>query len=434
MRIGTSTPRDEPPVRTVLLSVGGAPAPILAILRKYQPKHVWYFCSAGSRATADEIHGQLDWHPDRDFIEVEQFEELGPCYRALREAIPDLLRKWNVPVEQVLVDYTGGTKTMSAALTLAATETFQRFSYVGGKQREKAGLGITVDGKERFVYQGNPWNELAVREVERARDLWERCQFDASAKIVQAVAERVPKRLRFEAIAKLARAMAARHRLDFRHAANELNPLLGKLPPLYDGQDDFGLQTFVKSARDLCHACSQDNADEAFLRELLDNTLRTAAQGRYEDAAARLYRAMEMQGQIWLAEKTGDLFKNGTCAAARVAEIPDVLTGRHDFCRAQDGGGGVKLSLEQIFRALATLGHAYAIRIVNDLDGATDGKGQSRWRSATEKRNASILAHGVLPIGDAGFEQMKQLAVEFLGFDLADETNRIPPLDPRWFA
>lgn len=432
MSIGTSTPCDEPPVRTVLLSVGGAPAPILAILRKYQPKHVWYFCSAGSRATADEIHGQLDWHPDRDFIEVEQFEELGPCYRALREAIPDLLRKWNVPVEQVLVDYTGGTKTMSAALTLAATETFQRFSYVGGKQREKAGLGITVDGKERFVYQGNPWNELAVREVERARDLWERCQFDASAEIVQAAAERVPKRLRFEAIAKLARAMAARHRLDFRRAANELNPLLGKLAPLYDGQDDFGLQTFVKSARDLCHACSQDNADEAFLRELLDNTLRTAAQARYEDASARLYRAMEMQGQIWLAKATQGSFVNGRCKREKVQTLKEQIRNLPWF--RPDEQGEIRLSLEEIFRTLDRVGHDQAKIIVADLKATgEDGKTKSRWRTATEKRNTSILAHGTSPVGQEGFEQMKAIASDFLGFDLSHETNPILPLDTRWF-
>jgi hypothetical protein len=28
---------------------------------------------------------------------------------------------------------------------------------------------------------------------------------------------------------------------------------------------------------------------------------------------------------------------------------------------------------------------------------------------------------------------MKQIATDFLGFDLTRETNPIPPLDPRWF-
>ena len=153
------------PIAAVLVSVGGSPAPVLFTLLKRRPAHVWYFCSADSRQVADDIHAQLDWRPDRDFIEVERFEELGPCYKELRAAIPALLRKWKVPAAEVLVDYTGGTKTMSAALVLAAIETFDQFSYVGGAQREQGGLGVTVDGREKVFYQANPWSDLAVREI-----------------------------------------------------------------------------------------------------------------------------------------------------------------------------------------------------------------------------------------------------------------------------
>jgi hypothetical protein len=53
---------------------------------------------------------------------------------------------------------------------------------------------------------------------------------------------------------------------------------------------------------------------------------------------------------------------------------------------------------------------------------------KSRWRQATEKRNASIQAHGVSPIGVGGFGAMKKIAAKFLGFDLAREANPIAPL------
>jgi CRISPR-associated protein (TIGR02710 family) len=291
-------------IRAALVSVGGSPAPVLFTLRQHRPAHVWYFCSAGSRTVADQIHAQLDWHPDRDFIEVERFEELGPCYRALREQIPALLKKWRIPPAEVLVDYTGGTKTMSAALVLAATEIFTRFSYVGGNQREKGGLGITVDGREKILYQNNPWTELAIREIERARDLWAGCLFDGAAEILRDTANRVPLQRRFEALADVADAMAARHRLDFSMAVTLFGKARKELPPLFDGRDDHGSHTFVREAIELCVSCKDEHASDVLLRELLDNALRTAAQHRFEDAAARLYRAMEMQGQLWLAETT----------------------------------------------------------------------------------------------------------------------------------
>jgi CRISPR-associated protein (TIGR02710 family) len=418
-----------PPVTAALVSVGGSPAPVLFTLRQHKPKHVWYFCSGGSRGNAEEIQEQLDWHPAHDFIEVERYEELGPCYRKLRERIPELLAKWKVPAAEVLADYTGGTKTMSAALVMASLERFGQFSYIGGEQREKAGLGVTVDGRERVLYQENPWSQLAVREVERARDLWRGCQFEAAEEVLREVAGRVSGKMRFESLANLAGAMAARHRLDFKTAKNRLGPLRGALPLLYDGRGDFGVVDFVAKAMEVCNACSKGEASPELLRELLDNTLRTAAQRRYEDAAARLYRAMEMQGQIWLADATDGAFRNGRCGSPE--KIPEKIASL-DFCKP-DGGGDVKFSLEQVFRALAATGHAQAGRIAADLD-AGDSKGgtKSRWRIATEKRNSGILAHGTQSIGNEGFESMKEIATDLLGFDLENQANPIPPLDPRW--
>ncbi|MFN3407893.1 MAG: TIGR02710 family CRISPR-associated CARF protein [Limisphaerales bacterium] len=419
-------PTEPQRITAALVSVGGSPAPVLHVLRQHRPAHVWYFCSVGSRANADAIQAQLDWRPATRFIEVARFEELGPCYRELRRKIPEILTETKVPPAEVLVDYTGGTKTMSAALVLAAAESFQQFSYVGGEQREKAGLGIVLDGTERTHYQTNPWSDLAIREVERARDLWAGCQFEVAAHVLLEVAPKVPHRLRFEAIADLASALAARHRLDFRQAKALLDRLQGRLPLLLDGRNDHGLLALARNVQTLCESCASDKASDTFLRELLDNALRTAAQGRYEDAAARLYRAMEMQGQLWLNEATAGLFVNGKCKPENADKLPDALKAL-PFCQP-DETGEIRLSLEQTFRALAALGHERARAIVADLDAK-----KSRWRAATEKRNTSILAHGVQPIGANGFEEMKQIATDFLGFDLTRETNPIPPLDPRWF-
>jgi len=423
-----NTPSTPPPqITAALVSVGGSPAPVLHVLRQHRPAHVWYFCSTDSRAKADDIQRQLDWHPAPRFIEVARFEELGPCYRELRRKIPEILAETKVPPAEVLVDYTGGTKTMSAALVLAAAELFQQFSYVGSEQRDKGGLGIVLDGKERALYQGNPWAELAIREVERAHDLWAGCQFEVAANLLRLVAPRVPLRLRFEAMATLADAMAARHRLDFPKATGLCHQAIRQIRPIFEGTPAASPLPIAEDALQLCQTCAAPTASPALLRELLDNALRTAAQGRYEDAAARLYRAMEMQAQLWLADATRGLITNGRCKPENTAQLPDALKAL-PFCQP-DARGEIKLSLDQSFLALAALGHERARAIAADI--ALDKK--SRFRAATEKRNASILAHGVQPIGADGFEQMKHIATDFLGFDLTREAHPIPPLDPQWF-
>lgn len=411
----------------ILISVGKTAEPVVKSIGWYRPQHVWYFCSKNTRHIANEIQRQLDWHPTPRFIEVDRPEELGPCYRKLRSKIHDILEETHVQPDRVLVDYTGGTKTMSAALVLVAVELFHHFNYVGGEREANGGTGRVVSGTEKPVRQPNPWTELAIREIERARDLWASCQFEVAAQVLRTVAHRVQRSLLFETIANLADAMAARHRVDFREAERLLGPLTGKLPPLFDGRNDYGLVEFVKRARELCEKCASEYANDTLLRELLDNALRTASQGRYEDAAARLYRAMEMQGQIWLAQATHNLFVNGRCKKENVHKIPETLKNL-PFCKP-DSDGDVKFSLEQLFLALVALGHPEAASIAADINL---GK-HSQWRKATEKRNASILAHGTQPVGADGFQEMKEIATKFLKFDLEQEANPIPPLNIHWF-
>ncbi|MCX8108536.1 MAG: TIGR02710 family CRISPR-associated CARF protein, partial [Verrucomicrobiae bacterium] len=290
--MNSSPNSSEARYEAVLISVGGAQQPVLKALDWYRPQHVWYFCSKNTRPTADQIQQTLKWHPAPRFIEVDNPDELGPCYRELRRKIHDILEETHVNPEQVVVDYTGGTKTMSAALVLVAVERFKHFNYVSGEQRENGGVGRVISGTEKAVRQPNPWTELAIREIERSRDLWADCQFEVAAKVLRAVAERVQRRKTFEALADLADGMAARHRLDFPAAKRLLSPLVGKLPQLYDGRNDHGLIEFVNAAKNLCQECTSQRANDTLLRELLDNAIRTARQSRYEDAAGRLYRAM----------------------------------------------------------------------------------------------------------------------------------------------
>jgi len=420
------TNQTEMKVRAVLMSVGGSPEPLLVILRRHRPEQVWYFCSVESRSVAEEVQAQLEWRPLARYVEVERFEELGPCYRELRRKIPELLAESKIPRSEVLVDYTGGSKTMSAALVLAAVEWFHRFSYIGGEKRDKGGLGIVVGGTERCLYQGNPWEELAVREGERAKVLWDQHHYEAAAGVLSETAPRVARRLRFEALAEVARGMAARHRMDFGGARSHLHGARGRLRPMFEGREDAGLLEMVGTALEICESCAEGGDGELLLRELLDNALRTAGQGRYEDAAARLYRAMELQGQLWLEKATDGLMRHGRCSAEKWSALPEALKAL-PFCRP-DEGGSVRLSLEQVFRALAALGDEQALGIVADLEQGV----HSRWRRATEKRNAGILAHGITPVGREGFEEMKQLATDFLGFDLTRESHPIPKFDLRW--
>ncbi len=413
-------------IKVVLLSVGGSPEPLKFTLNKYKPEHIWYFCSGKSREEARKIDESLDWHHSPRYIEIDEYEELDKCYLLLRQKIPQYLESANISTEEVVVDYTGGTKPMSAALVLAAIEKFNNFSYIGGKEREKDGLGIVIDGRERQVYLNNPWTGLGIREIEKAKFLWDNYLFEAAFEILKTVWDVVPQRMEFKTVAKVSDAMAARHRLDFKSAMIKLYDALKVIKEYYPVNKNADFIEFVNKSLEICKICDEARADEndVLLRELLDNCIRTAKQKRFEDASARLYRAAELQMQIWLRKKSGNVIIHGKCEGNALPEKLKSL----EFCQP-DKSGEVKLSLEQCVKALNALGDERVSKIAEDIE---KGKSGSKWRKATENRNASILAHGVKAINEEDFETMKEILKDFLGFNLEQESNPIPKLNVNW--
>jgi CRISPR-associated protein (TIGR02710 family) len=434
-----------PPPRACLISVGGAPEPVLHSLRHHRPSVVAYFCSAGSREKAESIQAQLDFAPAADFLEIGAHEELGPCYAALRSWLPAWLDKHGLAPESVIVDYTGGTKTMSAALVLAATEQFSRFSYVGGSRREKDGTGIVVGGAERLLGdQPNPWRELAVRELDQAATLWAEQQYAAVAMLLRKAKRRVPldQRPSFECIVDLSSALADRLALQLPAAGEKLAKLAAKLrtrstttvapaaaPTAYDS-----LLAFCEHAASRFATAQSQNGpasdSNAQLRELLDNALLTARLGRYDDASARLYRALELFGQNELARLTAGAFRLGQLKAdalpSALAEC-SLFAGADGLARARRG-----VALEDVYRVLAHLGHPSGLRAVADFDSPNALK--SGWRQATQRRNQSILAHGLQPVGQEGFSVLATLVGAYTGQDTARIALEAPAFDHAWFT
>lgn len=426
-------------MRACLISVGGSTEPILHVLQTYRPEFVAYVCSPASRAHLPEIQACLDFNPRTDILEVAAFEDLGPCYAALRTWLPGWLGLHDIQPDEVMVDYTGGTKTMSAALVLAATEVFSHFSYVGGAQRDQAGTGRVITGSERLHYQGNPWRELAVRELEQAGQLWRLQQYDAVIALFRRARTQMPREQHpaLERATLLAGALADRLSLQLPAAARKLDDLARKLrksPASAAGIDArAALLSFCERGSRRFSAASGLSGPSsdavAQLRELLDNALLTAELGRYDDGAARLYRALELFGQNELSRLTDSAFALGRLKAET---IPMALKNFAPFS-GPDGWEAARrgISLEQVYRALAHLDHPAGRRAVAEFDGPDALR--TPWRQGTQRRNQSILAHGLQPVGADGFKALAALVADYTAEDLSRVDLNAPTFDPAWF-
>jgi len=421
--------------KALICSVGGSPEPIIYTIEAQGPTQVAFFCSEDSYSIGKEV---LDHFVDRkfnvDIIRLTDPESLTVCYKEIREGMNALIKKWNLPLEQINLDYTGGTKTMSAAIVLAAAENLSHFSYIGGSDRDKGGIGVVINGKERRYIQSNPWKELAIREIEKAGILWNSQQYSSCASLLDDISKKIPQenRIPFKTLKTVAEGLAAR-------MAFHLHPL-GK-DRMHSGAKNLlkchsstrPLQEFCTKALErfksfnLCANKKEDASQGDYKRtldELLDNAILTSKMGRYEDACARLYRYTELQAQVWLWKKTNGAFYLGKFVKGR-SDLPPELQSMEKVKNATDLSQ-ICFALEDDFYALSILGHAPSQRLKEDFHS------QSKWRNATSLRNHSILAHGLDNITKKKFITYCEAIEDYFDVSLEEASLPVPIWNDDW--
>ena len=156
-------------MKAMIISVGGTSEPVVSSLLDHKPEYVCFFASQQSLDNIGEIKKQTKkkGHVFNDYkVICDDKDDLIHCYERAVECTKNLTQKSFDPAE-VVVDYTGGTKTMSAALALSAVGHGYSFSYVGGEKRTKNGLGVVVTGTEVVKKDVSPWQIFAVEEKKR---------------------------------------------------------------------------------------------------------------------------------------------------------------------------------------------------------------------------------------------------------------------------
>ena len=134
---------------------------------------------------------------------------------------------------------------------------------------------------------------------------------------------------------------------------------------------------------------------------MIANAARRAMEGKYDDAVARLYRSVEMVGQIAFENE----FKVSDGDVKNIEVLPQIL--RKDFrARYTDPiDGKIKLPLQAKFEAL----NAAEIEIGKQFKQNHD------LQNGLRKRNGSILAHGINPVQERDYESLNNAVMQMLG-------------------
>ena len=381
--------------RGAIISVGGSEQPIIKSLLQHSPEAVLFFVSADSRKEVEaKILPVLGQTPQYSFVETPNPGDLAVCYEVLRRRIPEWLSDRDLQPEQVCVDITGATKPMSAGLAMAGAEHFSHFSYVTGKERDKEGLGIVISGTEYVLFASNPWDKLATRERDKATWLFKTAQPEEAARLLLDAANKCSPNLKEElrALGDLVTVFARTDRFQFKGLPHNYNKIRGELKQIFARRAQpealAKIEEIAEHWRRLEGEADPDSGSViATLQELLANAGRRAGQGRYDDAIARLYRAAELFVQ-------GKLYEAFQCRLGKL-RFDQVAAGMQAAFRAEFGVADEhNLGLEQGFRALGYSPRPEDREIPRRYEAI---------KGHLQKRNDSILAHGLRPASEEDF-------------------------------
>lgn len=374
--------------KVLALTVGGSCAPLVAAIQQLQPSFVLFIASKTSSNTVDgsgtpcsskpdlalpSIVAQTDLGKDQyRIVQLTDVDDINLCYQEILTEL-SLLDQQFSNYERI-ADYTGGTKTMTATMALAAVQQGWQLTLVKGMRTDLQQVRSGTEALSRI----NAWEIHVNLGLSNAQQLFNQCAYASAAQTLQnflsggILSSELQTRLN-QWIA-VCRGFDAWDRFDHQLAYHLLEPFAGKMV------DQWKFLKILVGKR-------KGSGYEPVI-DLLANAERRYARGRVDDAVARLYRAMEKIAQVRLSQQSPPL----DSGHLNVDWLPESLRNAYQ--------GKEKLALRESYELLAKLsdpvGKAYEAEKSHILD-------------ALNLRNESILAHGDRPLTAKDFQKMRKL-------------------------
>ncbi|HIK45964.1 MAG TPA: TIGR02710 family CRISPR-associated protein [Leptolyngbyaceae cyanobacterium M65_K2018_010] len=408
----------------LFLTVGGSPAPILTAIQSLQPDRTIFICSSGPRGSISQVTGagtpceirrgaevvdrlpnlptQLGlgsrFNPDTDLVLLDNPDDLAECYRPIAAKIKAIQQE--SPGVSLYADYTGGTKTMSLSLALAAldygvplylTTNATRENLIRverGESTERA--PITLLTVERTLHQDLP---------RFLQDFNYSGAIATLQSLLQSLELPADQKRHIRQLRDLYAGFDAWDRFDHPNAWNLLSLHLDR-----KHSHRLALKRVLTSRQtiDPSFTAAETIPSHGYelVEDLLLNAQRRAHQHRYDDAVGRLYRALELLAQIRLKQtyglETGDL---------DLTQLPEPLRDTYAAER-NPRTGKVQIPLWKSYLLLGQL--------PDDPLGQHFQPQAHRLQAALQVRNHSLLAHGFTPITHPDYQASGQVIQTFI--------------------
>ncbi len=348
------------------------------------------------------------------------------CFGHFDSILEKLIKHEGFDKSEITLDFTRGTKAMSAALLMAGISwEIPRIRYVSGKERDSRGMVIA--GTEK-IEETNTQLVNARRLLSQAERLMQRGSFEAISLLLQddlpnatmGYIENIRRSL--QGIGAAAKVYSAWDRFDYKDAMNQIGScqhLFGDscyepTPEMHNWLEVLGVGIKRQEAKEAAKYVQRLACD------VLANAERRYRDGLFEDAYVRGYRVLELIGQYCL-------FERGYDSGQLPLKDREIIQFGEYLRNKGSSVLGRKTSNKESFAIAGRLQVARLLKHLGDPRGKRLIKlSEKRDRFFTKNRNESLLIHGFTA---ASAEQIKDLRtsiddlVDFLRGDFSEASE-----------
>jgi len=403
--------RPDTSIKALLIALTDDPAPAVFSINRLRPELLCFFVpESGKSLVEQQVQPRIDQMPRLwDWLVTSGSDQFVTSFQAIGQALPDLMRTWDVRSGDLVIDMTGATPAMAGAMLLAGVPFCSRIVALQTPLSQGAGEAVVFDGREAIWIQGNPWDEASIGARREAAGTFNRGLFAAAGGSFQELEMRVSggQKPLYRALADLAAGYGFWERFQYRQAWEKLKGGLKALEmaSLWGGPP--GLKTVLPAIKQNAGFLERlvldpQEVKEALIYDLLAHARRRAEVDHHHEAAVKaVVRALEAYAQFRLWKhhriKSWD---------AQPEQLPQPLQETCRTCYVSDVDGKYKLPVVTQYRALAGLG---------DEAGQAYLAQWSKMKPLVDAADQAVLGHGFEPVKAERFHQLYEMTLKITG-------------------
>ncbi|HEY9159910.1 MAG TPA: TIGR02710 family CRISPR-associated CARF protein [Desulfomonilia bacterium] len=367
--------------------------PLVKSVKNSRPDFLVLIATQTSRDYATTIASESQLAEDAfEIIELNDMENFQSVFSVINEVFENLRLK-GFALDDIEVDFTSGTKAMSAGAVLSATyNQCQSIKYITGKREG----GVVKDGTEEFRTI-IPQAVFSLHDLKLAEQMIYNLRFSPALQIISGINKNTlsaSENNRLKALKDISSFYENWDIFNHKKAYKKLSKIN------WTGFEIFKPEEKACELIELLSNNKPETVRPQLIIDIFNNAVRRSVEGKYDDAVARLYRVVELIAQHILSScykiKTGDV---------NIDKVPESRREKLEKTRDKKDNK-IKIGLFASYDLLSELGHESG-KIFYENE---------QLQGYLKNRNSSIMAHGLDPINETIFKGLKENVVELAEF------------------